>query len=323
MSLTTSQYNSIMRIYEERQTKNRHTREERLRYVYTHVTGYQELEESVASVSVAQGKKMLSGDENALAELKQKLHDLAKERTRLLLSSGLPVDYLNPVYDCPECKDTGYVGGKKCHCFRQAEISLLYEQSNLSDILEKENFSTLSYSYYEGNDLAFFQNAVEKCRKFINNFNSDYQNIFFYGTVGTGKTFLSNCVARECIERGHSVIYFSASNLFDTLSRNVFHFGNQDEFADLCSDLYTCDLLIIDDLGTEQTTAFTLSQLFTCLNERLLRKKSVIISTNLSLEEFQNRYQDRIFSRITSNFEFCKLTGPDIRMYKKKLVGRK
>ena len=244
-------------------------------------------------------------------------------RARLLLSSGLPVDYLNPVYDCPECKDTGYVGGKKCHCFRQAEISLLYEQSNLSDILEKENFSTLSYSYYEGNDLAFFQNAVEKCRKFINNFNSDYQNIFFYGTVGTGKTFLSNCVARECIERGHSVIYFSASNLFDTLSRNVFHFGNQDEFADLCSDLYTCDLLIIDDLGTEQTTAFTLSQLFTCLNERLLRKKSVIISTNLSLEEFQNRYQDRIFSRITSNFEFCKLTGPDIRMYKKKLVGRK
>ena len=323
MSLTTSQYNSIMRIYEERQTKNRHTREERLRYVYTHVTGYQELDESVASVSVAQGKKMLSGDENALAELKQKLHDLAKERTRLLLSSGLPVDYLNPVYDCPECKDTGYVGGKKCHCFRQAEISLLYEQSNLSDILEKENFSTLSYSYYEGNDLAFFQNAVEKCRKFINNFNSDYQNIFFYGTVGTGKTFLSNCVARECIERGHSVIYFSASNLFDTLSRNVFHFGNQDEFADLCSDLYTCDLLIIDDLGTEQTTSFTLSQLFTCLNERLLRKKSVIISTNLSLEEFQNRYQDRIFSRITSNFEFCKLTGPDIRMYKKKLVGRK
>lgn len=323
MSLTTSQYNSIMRIYEERQTKNRHTREERLRYVYTHVTGYQELDESVASVSVAQGKKMLSGDENALEELKQKLHDLAKERTRLLLSSGLPVDYLNPVYDCPECKDTGYVGGKKCHCFRQAEISLLYEQSNLSDILEKENFSTLSYSYYEGNDLAFFQNAVEKCRKFINNFNSDYQNIFFYGTVGTGKTFLSNCVARECIERGHSVIYFSASNLFDTLSRNVFHFGNQDEFADLCSDLYTCDLLIIDDLGTEQTTAFTLSQLFTCLNERLLRKKSVIISTNLSLEEFQNRYQDRIFSRITSNFEFCKLTGPDIRMYKKKLVGRK
>ncbi len=317
MALTVSQYNSIMRQYEERQTKNRHLREERLRHIYNTVEGYQTLDESVASVSVAQGKKMLAGDDEALKQLKEKLHNLAADRAHLLAANGYPEDFLQPVYDCPDCKDTGYVKGQKCHCFRQAEIALLYEQSNLKQMLEKENFDTLSYSFFEGEALSSYQQAVDKCKKFAANFKTGYQNLFFYGTVGTGKTFLSNCIARECIEMGCSVIYFSAANLFDLLSRNAYSFKNQEDFSSLCGDLYTCDLLVIDDLGTETATAFTLSHFFTCLNERLLRKKSIIISTNLSLEDCRNRYQDRIFSRITSNFEFCKLTGPDIRMYRK------
>lgn len=317
MALTVSQYNFIMRQYEERQTKNRHLREERLRHIYSTIDGYQAIDESVASVSVMQGKKMLAGDTTALDLLKEKLHELASDRTRLLLQNGYPEDFLKPVYDCPDCQDTGYVHGQKCHCFKQAEIALLYEQSNLKQILEKENFDTLSYSFFEGEALISYRQAVEKCKKFAANFKSDYQNLFFYGTVGTGKTFLSNCIARECIENGCSVIYFSAANLFDLLSRNAYNFKNQEEMSSLCSDLYSCDLLVIDDLGTETANAFTLSHFFTCLNERLLRKKSIIISTNLSLEDCRDRYQDRIFSRITSNFEFCKLTGPDIRMYKK------
>lgn len=306
-----------MRQYEERQTRNRHLREERLRHIYKSIDGYQALDESVASVSVAQGKKMLAGDHTALSQLKEKLHSLAQDRVRLLVSNGYPEDFLQPVYDCPDCKDTGYIQGRKCHCFRQAEISLLYEQSNLKQTLVKENFDTLSYSYFEGDALISYRQAVEKCKKFATNFKTSYQNLFFYGTVGTGKTFLSNCIARDCIEMGCSVIYFSASNLFDLLSRNAYSFKNQEDMSSLCSDLYTCDLLVIDDLGTETATAFTLSHFFTCLNERLLRRKSIIISTNLSLEDCRNRYQDRIFSRITSNFEFCKLTGPDIRMYRK------
>lgn len=317
MALTVSQYNSIMRQYEERQTRNRRLREERLRHIYNTVEGYRTLDESVASVSVAQGKKMLAGDDEALKRLKEKLQNLAADRANLLLANGYPEDFLQPVYDCPDCKDTGYIRGRKCHCFRQAEIALLYEQSNLKQILEKENFDTLSYTFFEGESLASYQQAVEKCKNFAMNFKTSYQNLFFYGTVGTGKTFLSNCIARECIEMGCSVIYFSAANLFDLLSRNAYSFKNQEDFSSLCGDLYTCDLLVIDDLGTETANAFTLSHFFTCLNERLLRKKSIIISTNLSLEDCRNRYQDRIFSRITSNFEFCKLVGPDIRMYRK------
>ena len=161
------------------------------------------------------------------------------------------------------------------------------------------------------------------CRDFASSFGSSGRSLFFYGTVGTGKTFLSNCIAREVIESGHSVIYFSASMLFDMLSRNAFDIKRQDNLDYLYNDLYNCDLLVIDDLGTEQSTPFTLSHLFTVLNERISRKKSMIISTNLSLPELKERYQDRIFSRITSSFDFCKLTGPDIRMCRKRFTNRK
>ncbi|HJC22892.1 MAG TPA: ATP-binding protein [Candidatus Eisenbergiella merdavium] len=323
MSLTNTQYNTIMRVYEQKQTRNRHVREDRLNFVYSNVKGYRLLDESVATLSVSQGKKMLNGDPNALIELKKQLHQLSRDKKELLRQAGLPDDYLEPVYDCPDCHDTGYVDGKKCHCFRQAEIALLYQQSNLKEILAKENFDTLSYEYFEGDTLSDFSAIVQKCRDFAASFGSNGRNLFFYGTVGTGKTFLSNCIAREVIESGHSVIYFSASMLFDTLSRNAFDIKRQDNLDYLYNDLYNCDLLVIDDLGTEQSTPFSLSHLFTVLNERIKRGKGMIISTNLSLSELKERYQDRIFSRITSSFDFCKLTGPDIRMYRKRLANRK
>ena len=148
---------------------------------------------------------------------------------------------------------------------------------------------------FDEDSLPDFRAAVQKCQNFAASFDSSGRNLFFYGTVGTGKTFLSNCIAREVIESGHSVIYFSASMLFDTLSRNAFDIKRQDTLDYLYNDLYNCDLLVIDDLGTEQSTPFTLSHLFTVLIERIIRKKSMIISTNLSLPELKERYQDRIF----------------------------
>lgn len=323
MALTNSQYDTIIKGFEAKQTKNRRLLEERTAYVYSHVEGYKELDKSVSSVSIAQGKKLLDGDDNALAELKCTIRELSERKKQLLLLAGLPADYLEPVYDCPDCKDTGYINGAKCHCFKQAVITMLYEQSGIQDMLENENFSSLSYEYYQGEDLTRFKNTVLTCKNFINNFNSDYHNLFFYGTVGTGKSFLSGCVAKELIENGHSVIYFSAAGLFDMLSKFKFDYKNADELHKEYEDLFQCDLLIIDDLGTEYTNNLVNSELFSLINDRHLRQKAVIISTNLSLEDFRNRYSDRIFSRITSNYEICKITGPDIRMYKKRQQNRK
>lgn len=317
MALTNSQYNTIIRDYEDRQTKNRHILEERTAYVYQNVDGYRELDDSISSISVSQGKKLLLGDDNALEELKVTLRNLSAMKEELLTGAGLPADYLSPVYDCPDCKDTGYIAGTKCHCFKQAMIDLLYEQSGIRDMLEKENFSTLSFAYYQGEDLERFKRNVNTCNNFIKTFNSDYQNLFFYGTVGTGKSFLSGCIAKELIEKGHSVIYFSAAGLFETLSRSMFDYKNADELRSLHEDLYSCDLLIIDDLGTECLNNVTASQFFSLLNERHLNQKSTIISTNLFLEDIQSRYSERIFSRIMNYYTSCKFTGSDIRRLKK------
>jgi len=323
VSLTNTQYDIILRDYENRQLHNRHELERKTAYVYDHVPGYRELDEQIASISVSQGRKYLSGDEGAIQDLKDMLAEISGKKVQLLTGAGLPKDYLDPTYRCPDCQDTGYIDGQKCHCFKQAMISLLYEQSNIQEMLLNDNFQSLSCEYYEGEDLSRFKNAVMTCRNFIKNFNSDYHNLFFYGTVGTGKTFLSNCVAKELIEHGHSVIYFSAAGLFDLLSRYSFDYKNKEDEREHYADLYQCDLLIIDDLGTELTNQFVASRLFSLLNERHMGKKATVISTNLSLEELRNRYSDRIFSRITSHYELCKLTGPDIRMYKKRLLNRK
>lgn len=323
MALSNSQYDTIIREYENRQTKNRHLLEERTSYVYEHVEGYRELSESIAAVSVSQGKKLLEGDDNALEDLRSTLANFSSMKDSLLTAAGFPSDYLMPIYDCADCHDTGYIDGEKCHCFKQAIINLLYEQSGIQKMLQTENFDTLSYDYYKGEDLIRFQNTVKECKSFINSFRSDYHNLFFYGTVGTGKSFLSGCIAKELIEKGSSVIYFSASELFETLSKNLFNYKNREEALSLNEELMGCDLLIIDDLGTEFTNNVVVSQFFSLLNERHLNSKSTIISTNLSLEDLRNRYSERIFSRITRHYTLCLFTGPDIRILTKRLQNRK
>ena len=324
MSLTNVQYNSIMKDYEQTRDRNRHLTEQRRREVYTKLPEYGRLDESVGELSVAQAKLLLNGDDEALTRLRLSLKDISRRKKELLVSAGYPADYLEPVYTCPDCKDTGYIEGdnglrKKCHCFHQQELDILYEQSHIRDMIASENFSSLSFEYYQGEDLAHFRKCVDVCHNFVQNFKQDYHNLFFYGTVGTGKSFLSGCIASELLQSGHSVIYFSASGLFDTLARYTFNAGAKEALSGFYEDIYSCDLLIIDDLGTEMTNTFVASQLFSCLNERHLRKNATIISTNLSLEELRDRYSDRVFSRITSHYDLCKLNGPDIRMCKKRM----
>ncbi len=314
MSLTNLQYESIKRVYDEKQRHHRLQLEERVAYVNQHVDGYREISDAISTLSVQNAKRLLDGDENALLDLKNTIEDLKLQKAALLKSSGLPSNYLSMEYDCPDCKDTGYINGKKCHCFKQAMVNILYDQSNIRALLETQDFENVTDKYYTGKDLVHFQDTFEKTNNFVKNFDNDYQNLIFYGTVGTGKSFLSGCLAKSLIESGHSVIYFSATALMDTLSKYAFDYKNKEELNDFYQDIYECDLLIIDDLGTELTNAFSVSRLFTCLNERFLRKRSIVISTNLSLEELRDRYTDRIFSRLTGNFIFCRLTGPDIRM---------
>ncbi len=324
MSLSNSQYEAIEREYERNRDSNRRLLEARRSEVYSAVPAYRELDESVGAICAASARQMLDGDAGARAALREKLADISKRRSILLTQAGFPSDYLDPVYTCADCRDSGYITDEsgartKCRCFRQRELSVRYAQSNIQDIIKRDNFSTLSYEYYQGDDLQRFSLAVEISRDFVENFKKRYRNLFFYGTVGTGKSFLSGCIANELLQAGFSVIYFSASGFFDRLAGYAFDAKSREALQSFYEDIYQCDLLIIDDLGTEMTNSFVTSQLFSCLNERGLRKKSVIISTNLNLEDLRDRYSDRIFSRVTSSFSLCKLTGPDIRIYRKRM----
>ncbi|MBQ7360230.1 MAG: ATP-binding protein [Lachnospiraceae bacterium] len=323
MALTNAQFESIIKGYEDTQDRNRHIMTSRRDYVYAHIPEYHALDSQVSSLSIAHAKKMLFGDASSVEELKEQIAHIGSQKIALLEAHGLPADYLDPIYECKDCKDTGYIDGAKCHCFKQQIIELLYNQSNIKVLLEQDNFSNLSYEYYEGEDLVRFENAVKTCKDFVANFDQDYSNLFFCGTVGTGKSFLSGCVAKELLDTGHSVIYFSSIDLFDTLAKYAFDSKSKVSLYNIHEDLYNCDLVIIDDLGTELTNSFVVSSLFSLLNERHLRRKSTIISTNLALEDLRDSYSDRIFSRITSQFKLCKLTGSDIRIIKKRMANRK
>ena len=152
----------------------------------------------------------------------------------------------------------------------------------------------------------------------MDNFSSEFHNLLLYGDTGVGKTFLSHCIAKELIDASYSVIYFSAVQLFEHFAENTFG-GKREEHSDGLAPIYECDLLIIDDLGTELTNAFTASQLFACINERILRRKATIISTNLALDDIKSIYSERIFSRLSSSYTMLRLTGDDIRIQKKLL----
>ncbi len=326
MTLSNAQFDEIMRGYDKRQLQNKHIQEKRIAEAYRRAPRLKEIDEAIAEGSVKSAHRLLDGDPNALSDLKNKLAAYRQERKELIAQLGYPADYFDPIYTCRDCKDTGYIEGLKCHCLKQALIDAVYTQSNIRNIVEQENFDTFSYDYYSDEivnpttgltALATAKNAVTECRRFIDDFEQKPKNLLLYGDTGVGKTFLSNCVAKELLDQGYSVIYFTAFQLFDILSKGVFEKNSDTSMAH--QSILKCDLLIIDDLGTEYPNAFTTSQLFLCLNERILHQKSTIISTNLDMKQIAQTYSERTLSRISSNYTIIKLFCDDIRVQRRRM----
>ena len=291
MPLQNYQYDTIMREYSKTQSQNRRILEERTQEIYKKIPRIHEIDEEVATLSAQKARALLNGESSGLEDLKAAISLLSQERNALLVCNSYPEDYLELPYKCPVCQDTGYVGSQKCTCFKKAEIELLYTQSNLKEILKKENFDHFSFDYY-----------------------SDTMK-----NEATGLTERETARrAHDLLESAHCVMYFSAFDLFELLADSKFSRDKTEgqEFV------FDSDLLIIDDLGTELTNSFVSSQLFLCINERIMRRKSTIISTNLKLENFSDTYSERTFSRIASNYRMVKLEGKDIRIQKIFLGGK-
>ena len=322
MSLSIEDYNEILGEYNARQIEHARILTERRNEVNRKIPSYSGMEEEMITLSANRARALIRGNKEEANTISEKLEDLLRNQKLALIEAGFPIDYLEPIYTCKECKDTGFVDGKRCTCFKQALIERLFEQNNIREYLTNENFTSIRYDLQVGEDARRFEKAVSKARNFVEEFENGMQNICFSGPVGTGKSFLSKCILGELLKKGYSCIYFSAPTLFSTIGDYKFH-KSATQSVNPTEILYSCDLLVIDDLGTELTNSFCVSELLTLLNEREKYSKSTVISTNLSLEELNNAYSDRVFSRMFSNFEFCPLTGQDVRIYLKQMQTRK
>lgn len=325
MLLKNSQYNFILQEYDNRRRKARLSLDRRIAGIYDIIPEIRELDDEIVSGSVSTAKMALEGDYSGLKGLSERNMALGEKKKELLRKNGYPMNYLELEFVCKDCKDTGYIGSEKCHCFKQAIISLVYDQSTIREVLERENFTTFNIDLFsddpENADPILrktprknMKEVVDEAWKFIENFDHEFKNLLVYGETGVGKTFLLNCIAKELLDRSHSVLYFTAYRFYELLEKIKFSRGEaDDEDRNRLSQIYDCDLLILDDLGTEMTNNFTVSQLYTVVNERELRRKSTIISTNFALKQLEAVYNERIFSRLSQNYTFIKVIGEDIR----------
>ena len=256
----------------------------------------------------------------ALAEIEKKTEGLFRQKAAALAELGLPADWLDQIVTCPVCRDSGHLrDGTVCTCLRS-----LYEEEKARALAEAlqlrdEQFSDFRLDYYTGEARECMTLTLEICKDYALNFAPHAPNLLFQGGTGLGKTFLSGCIASVVSRRGYAVVYETAQGAFASFEAQKFSRDGEAyaEAAEKVKNILSCDLLILDDLGTEMTTSFTQSALYAILNTRLTEKCSTIVSTNLSDAELAARYLPQTVSRLTGEFDTLAFMGRDIRAQRK------
>lgn len=310
----------LMNMYEKTRTdENRKLmkRREEIKNKYPEIL---ELDTTIQKLCLNLSMAALKGikDPNELNNIKEEITDLRAKKYEMLVSHGYNPEYLNLHYNCSKCKDTGFIGIEKCSCFKSKLIKLYYKDSELEEAVKTNNFKNFNINLYPNHKLTDERYTPRKniedileyiTGEYLPNFKNNNTNVLFYGNSGTGKTFLSWCIAKELLDKGFLVVYKTADDLLRALKDIKF---NND--SDLENLLINCDLLIIDDLGSEQITDFSSTELFTLINKKILKNKKMLISTNLSLPLISKRYSERISSRIIGEFKLFKFFAEDIRI---------
>ncbi len=304
---------------EDRESENR----EHLQIAYQQVPRLREIDRQLrmtmaqaAQTAFTQGVDI----QQVMDEIRRENMLLQQER-RELAAEFFEEGFLDDSPICENCGGSGYIGSTMCECLRE-----LCRQEQKKDLtfmsIGRESFEQFRLDYYPDredpklgvNIRTVMERTYQTCRKYAVNFSERSGNLLFSGDTGLGKTFLSACIARTVAENGHSVVYDTASHLFGRLERAKF---NNDEVArQEVEKYYACDLLIVDDLGTEMPSQFVTAALYSLVNERILSGKPTIISTNLTSDEFISRYSRQIASRLRGNFQRVPFLGEDIRVLK-------
>lgn len=262
------------------------------------------------STEISSLMKKIPQNETDVAFIKKELQSLVAKRDKVLAENGYPADYLEDYYECPLCKDEGFVGSEPCECYRKMILSEAYLCSNLAEKIKTENFATFSLEIHS--EKKYMECILQKAKKYCKKAEDIKKNLLFTGPTGTGKTFLSSAIAKEFLDQGAFVLYYSATRLSNLLDDAKFRRDNSDslEYVNLIAD---CDLLIVDDLGTEYAFGYPQSQLFDLLEGRMLSGKRTVISTNMDLDELNQKYSPRFVSRILGNYEIFLFQGKDLR----------
>ncbi len=294
-------------------------REDRHRIAVESVPEILETEERMSAAGLATIKALGMGAVDA-KEYIRKLSEInlnaQAQRRMFLKKAGFPEDWLDVHYSCPKCEDKGFVNGIMCDCFKDLLKSLEYEKLCSKLPVGSCRFDNFKLDYYPDgagtSPRRRMESVLNYCKTYATDFSRRSPSLLLYGKTGLGKTHLSLAVAGKAVESGYGVIYTSAQNLFNKLEKEKFgrSDGNTEE------TILDCDLLIIDDLGAEFTTQFTVSALYNIINSRELEGKPTIISTNLTPEQLTSTYSERIASRILSNFVMLYFDGSDIRQIK-------
>lgn len=323
MAYTKEIYEKAAEELERRRQKATDTAERHRKEIAARFPDLLLLESEMAAASLDVVRAVANGSDATaiIGKLSKRNLELQNERRLLIAKAGYPADYLEPAYTCKACRDKGILDGKFCACHLQLLKKLSYDALSGKSPLKLSRFSDFDLSYYpeeKENGVSPRQRMTEIfefCRDYAEDFDCASPSIYMYGETGLGKTHLSLAIAGEAIEKGFGVVYGSAQNLLSKLEREKF--GSYGESASATEDLLLqCDLLVLDDLGAEFSTKFTVSAIYNIINSRMAAGLPTIISSNITLDEMRERYTSRVVSRIIGTYVMLEFVGSDVRQLK-------
>ncbi len=325
-------YEKASKIIADRKEKRDNEIKLRRLRVYESVPRIKEIEEELDRYGIRMLNLIASGEcdeKSAVSGIMAQNQAFMKERERLLKENGFSENYLEILPVCSVCSDSGFDGAKLCKCIQQEISAIAVREANLSPKMADQTFENFKLSYYSDEYVDEYgcsprenmRAVLADCMAYVKNFDSSDENLLLCGGCGLGKTFLSSAIANSLLEKGRDVLYVSCNALFPILED--MHFGRDvsESSEYIVKKLDGCELLILDDLGSEFVTQFTSAELFRIINNRLISGGKMIISTNLNRNMLKKTYNERIASRITGSFSIMEFLGEDIRSIKK-LEGR-